>query len=246
MRTAWRLGVEDWILFRTSPEFERHSENLAAIGRGLTQIERAHKHAIRRNDSAAVETLARLHTLMLGVMAEARLRKIVADPNGFNERERQLIWRVNTQVGRWLEAVELAFRRHYSVLTHLAVDESSLGAPVFARFQEVRGLLSGDLQPVIEDRNKDAHGQWVWRLKSRKENEFQSDRAPLPLNYCAIESRRRVIVVIGELVHLLVVSQPGFDRHYAALMKRLDESRPRLQGAEYPQFVNQLRASKIN
>ncbi|MEU8253335.1 hypothetical protein AB0C06_03580 [Micromonospora inaquosa] len=231
-------------MFKTSPEFEKHSENLAAIQRGLVQVERAHKQAIRSNDQAATDTLARLHMLMLGMSAEARLRKVIADPNGFNDRERQIIWRVSNQADRWLEAVEMAFRRHYAVLMHLPVDEASLGLPTFIRFQEVQCLLSGDLRPVTEDRNKTAHAQWAWRLKSRKENDFLSDPAPAPLNYCAIESRKKLIGIVGELVHLLVVSQPGFDRHYAALMKRLDESRLGLDGAEYPKLVAQLRARK--
>ncbi|WP_460747361.1 hypothetical protein [Micromonospora schwarzwaldensis] len=231
-------------LFHTSREFEKHSENLAEIKRGLTQLERAHKQAIRHNDQAAVKAFSRMHILVLGMLAEARLRQVLADPNGFNDRERDLVGRAKSQVDRWLEALDFAFRRHYSVLMHLAVDSASVGVAPFARFEEIRKLLDGDLRPVIEDRNKAAHGQWVWRLKSGKENQFLPSRAPEVLNYCEIESRRKIIVVIGDLVHLLVVSRPGFDRHYTTLMERLDEARSGLTGADYPRFVAQLRASR--
>ncbi|MFD6639911.1 hypothetical protein ACFWDN_29315 [Micromonospora chalcea] len=232
------------MLFRTSQEFERHSDNLAAIKRGLTQLERAHKQAIRRNDLAAVETLARMHVLAVGMLAECRLRQVLADPNGFNDRERMLVGRAKSQVNKWLDALEFAIRRHYSVLMHRAIDQHSIGRPEFLRFQEIQKLLNGDLRPVIEDRNKAAHGQWVWCLKSGKDNEFLSDPSPKILNYCEIESRRKLITIVGDLVHLLVVSRPGFDKHYDALVRRLDDARSGLPGSDYPQFVAQLRASR--
>jgi len=54
-------------------------------------VERAHKAAIRRNHQDEIALHARMHMLVVAIMAEARLRKIMWDPSGFNDRERGLI-----------------------------------------------------------------------------------------------------------------------------------------------------------
>jgi hypothetical protein len=102
--------------------FRKHSANLVAVKKGLVQLERLHRNAIRVGDRAAVDAVARFHMLAVGLMAEARLRKILWDPTGFNDRERRLLLR-ETQMNRWEAAVEYAFRRHYSVPVHRELDE---------------------------------------------------------------------------------------------------------------------------
>ncbi len=59
----------------------------------------------------------------------------------------------------------------------------NLGASTFERYSIIRGLLTQDLHPVITERNRTAHGQWVYQLKSHEENVFKAGRAPLPPDY---------------------------------------------------------------
>lgn len=231
-------------MYRSSPEFTKHSQNLAAVRKSLTQVERGHKQAIRGGDPVALQTSQRLHLLLIGVLAEATLRKIVTDPNGLNSREQAVIWNARSQLDRWLAVVDLATRRHYGVLLHQEIDVTTVSSTAFERYEELQSLLSQDLAPVIEDRNKIAHGQWVWQLKSRKENEFKADQAPTLPNYLTLKSQSDLIVLISELVYVLAVSEKTFDRDYTELGARLAQARQGLDGAAYSDFVSALKARK--
>jgi hypothetical protein len=207
----------------------------------LRQAERQHKDAIRRGDEAAIDFDRRIHQLMVGMVAEAALRKIITDPGGFNEKERELLWR-ESQLNRWLRTVELAFRHHYLIPLHLEIDEANVEAGVAARYRQVVELLEGELAPIITDRNKIAHAQWIWLLNS-KETGFNG-RAPLTLNYRAIEHRSKAIGAIVGLVTDLVVSVPTFQRDFEAHFAEVMHERSLFAGSDYQALVHQLRSRR--
>lgn len=227
------------VLPRDHP-FRRHAQNLRKVQSGLTQVEILHRAEIRRGNHALIEVLARLHMLTVGLMAEARLRTIVADPDGFNDRERALLARY-PQLDRWAAAVDYAFRRHYSVPIHRDLDQFILGGAPNGKRTTVLGLLDSHLADVITDRNKTAHGQWVWHLNN-SESAF-TRRANPPLNYRAIKARSDLLVQVGNLVHALVVSQPTFERDFAAISAKIDSLAAQVDGNDYPRYVQMLRAT---
>lgn len=232
--------------YPTSVEFRKHSANLKAVTSALVQVERAHKRAIRENDQPSEFAIRKIHTLMLGVYAEARLRKIIEDPTGFNSRERELIWLERSQDKRWLSTVDLAARRHYGVMAHQSLHEV-ISTTALARVEGVAAILRHDLSPVITDRNRIAHGQWVWQLKSRSENQFTVDQSNFDYNYVALRARFRLLDLIGRLVHVLCVSEPTFDRDFSSLMQKIDEAKKDLDGSSYQTLASQLRSrSKPN
>ncbi|HEY3684632.1 MAG TPA: hypothetical protein VGL93_16480 [Streptosporangiaceae bacterium] len=231
-------------MYRTSPEFRKNSDNLRAVRKELVQIERAHKRAIRESDGPAIGAFARLHGLLIGIFAENMLRKIASDPNGFNDRERELLRRAGSQNQKWLDAVELATRRHYGVLFHIPLSERSLGQPTYARYGEICRLLTVDLQSLISDRNKTAHGQWVWHFRDRNERAFKQDSAPDPENYWKLYQKSKMIATIGSIVYLLAVSEPTFDREYTMLIDDLEGARCAIQDTSYESFAAQLKATR--
>jgi hypothetical protein len=206
-------------------------------------MERAHKQAIREGNTPCEYAFRKVHTLLLGVFAESLLRKIIADPTGFNDRERILIWREKSQDQRWLSAVDFAARRHYQVPIHKPLADA-LPIDAADRVSSVSQLLRTQLSPVITDRNKLAHGQWVWQLQSRKEDAFVASQAAYDYNYVALDARLRLIDAIGRLVNILSVSEPTFQRDFDALMVEIDEATINLDGASYIQFARALQARK--
>lgn len=218
--------------------YRRLSENLRAAAAGLRQAERQHKDAIRRGDTAATEFSQRVHQLMVGMVAEAALRKIIADPAGFNEKERGLLLR-ETQLNRWLRTVELAFRHHYSVPLHLEIEAESVGSIIAGQYGQIVALLEGELEPIIFARNKIAHAQWRWLLNN-KETAI-AGAAPPTMNYRAIEHRAKAIGAIVALITDLVVSEPTFRRDYEGHFEEIVRHRASFDGADYPQLVAQLR-----
>jgi hypothetical protein len=217
--------------------YRRLSENLRAAEQGLTQAERLHKNTIRRNDGPAVEFAQRMHQLMVGMSAEAALKKIIVDPAGFNAKERAILLK-DSQLNRWVKAVELAFRRHYSVPFHLEIDSTTVDSRVAEQFQDVIRILEEDLAEVIEDRNKIAHAQWKWLLNAKETTITGS--APPPLNYLAIRSRSKAIKAIAGLIYDLVVSEPTFQRDYDIHYGKIIEAQLGFEGADYAQFVAEL------
>lgn len=223
--------------------FRKHSDNLASIKKGLTQIQRSHKDAIRKGDRPRIEVLARLHMFTVGLAAEAYLRKIIADPDGFNDLEREILRRERAQVERWRLAVQLAFRRHYSIPVHLELRSPNLPSGVETQLKNIDALLTGDLRAIIEDRNKIAHAQWVWRMNS-DETKFETAKAPRPYNYLATDTRWRIIDLLGRLVNVLVVSEPTFQRDFNALYGSILGLQPHLSGSGYSQFAKTLKATR--
>jgi hypothetical protein len=224
-------------------DFRKHTDNLHAVKAGVTQAERAHKDAIRRGDLAATDFAARMHQLMIGLLAEAELRQIVSDPSGFNDKERRLIHSERSKEAQWKRAVELAVRRHYSVPIHLEISDINTAIDVSVQYSNVIDLLEHDLSQVIGDRNKLAHAQWKWHLNN-KETSFLGDTAPLPLNYLASRRAGQVIVLIGRLIHALAVSEPTFQRDYSRIYSEISAIRLRGAGSDYGDFVQQLRSRR--
>lgn len=222
--------------------YRKHSDNARLVLRGLTQAERAHKVAIGGGQQVAIDFAARVHYMTVGLLAESLLRKLIADPAGFNTRERSLLGQERSQLSRWKRAVELAFRRHYSVPIHREIDASSVTAVVTSQFSALINLLEGDLAEIIEDRNKIAHGQWAWILNN-KETAFTGPALPL-LNYRQIEARSKIVREIAELIEDLIVSEPTFARDYNQRFHRVQHLRTTLPGADYPQLVQQLKARR--
>ena len=229
--------------FPTSVEFSKHVENLNAVLAALTQFQRAHKRAIRAGDQPGEQAMRKVHTLLLGVYAEARLRKIIRDPTGFSEQERATIWLERSQKDRWLAAVDLAVRRHYLVLPQQSLSEG-LSPDVLARVDEVKRLLNKDLEPVITDRNRLAHGQWIWQLASQEDDRFTVAQASYDYNYVALQARFDLLDLIGRLVNALCVSEPTFTRDFDALMVRVAKAKTRLGGAGYQDLAAQLRRQR--
>ncbi|MFF3122636.1 hypothetical protein ACFVRD_09745 [Streptomyces sp. NPDC057908] len=234
-------GQADYPKLPADHPFRKHSQNLSALISGLRQAERMHKQVIRQGDAPAVAFSRRMHSLMVGMIAEARLRKIIYDPQGFNGRERKLIARSKSQIERWKAAVDFAFRRQYAVPMHLEIRDSSVDPTIISRYEIILDMLEDDLKPIIEGRNKTAHGQWVWELNN-PETEFKG-RAENPLNYLAILRRGEMIDSLAEMVHILIVSEPAFQRDFDRLYGKVIATRRIIDGNDYPQFETKIRGS---
>ncbi|MER6530593.1 hypothetical protein [Streptomyces sp. NPDC001508] len=175
------------------------------------------------------------------MIAEARLRKITHDPQGFNERERKLIASSKSQIDRWKSAVDFAFRRQYAVPMHLEIRDSGVDPTVISRHEIIAEMLDDDLKPIIEGRNKIAHGQWIWELNNL-ETQFKG-RAADPMNYLAISRRGEIIDHLAEIVHVLIVSEPAFQREFDRLYGKITSTRRMIDGNDYPQWEADIRSS---
>lgn len=71
-RTCTPASVSRTVVnYPSSPNFDKHTENLNAVRATLIQVERAHKRAIGEGDEPAERAIRKVHTLLLGVFARA-------------------------------------------------------------------------------------------------------------------------------------------------------------------------------
>lgn len=220
-----------------SEEFKRHTKNLREVKAAVTQIERTHKCAIRDGNTALESAMRRVHLLLLGVFAEASLRAILTDPAGLSLMEREEVWKKKQQEERWIEAVTISESRALQAQPPLPPSESQ-------RIDHIRSLIRGELKPLITDRNKLAHGQWVHQLKSRDDENFLQNSTSYDYNYCALRARYRLTQHLAELVKLLCVSPPTLHRDFGEVMKSIDLHRAQADGHEYGRLVSDLRRNK--
>lgn len=239
LHALWRLEVED-IRLPTSDQFSRHSENLREVKKSLKQVELLHKRAIREGAESHERALRRVHLMVVGIYAESFLRKIVSDPTGFNDRERMAIWKCRSKGDQWLEAIDLSVRRHFEVPLHKELEES-LSPSNLGRIVLIRNIIKDDLASIITDRNKLAHGEWLWQLKSGKESEFRVDSVRYDHNYSEISARKDAIEAIARIVNVLAVSDATFDRDYLTLLEQIDQAKSRFDGLEFDSYASGLR-----
>ena len=125
--------------------YRKLTENARLVAKGLVQAERSHKAAIRSGQVVAIDFAARVHHMTVGLLAECLLRTTIADPAGFNDRERKLLSQERSQLDRWKRAVDLAFRRQYGIPLHLDIDAVSAGPLLASQHADVQDLLDNDL-----------------------------------------------------------------------------------------------------
>lgn len=201
--------------FPKSEEHTKHSDNLAELKRSRKQIERLHKAAIRDNSESEIMALSQIQYMLLGIETEATLRKIVTDPTGLSTSQQDLVWQKRSKAEQWLELLRVAFERHYNHAAAPSWTVDSLGSVDHGRYESMCALVDEQLRPVIERRNKLAHGQWLWHLKSGQDNKFkQESRQGPPPDYFTLYSLTRAVESIAELILILTVSRPTFERDY--------------------------------
>lgn len=139
--------------------YESATLNYREVERGLTQIERAITSAIKRNDTAAVQTLTRVQLLVVSVKAEARLVRVLYTPRGLSNQQRAQVL-AEEALERWRRTVDDAFRRHYRVRAPDALADV-LDHDTLAKYKTLSSLMDNELTLTISLRTKLAHGQWV-------------------------------------------------------------------------------------
>lgn len=227
-----------------SPEklYEFHVENLRAIEDAMEHISRSLRAAISQADDNTVSALVRLYAFLVGAWTECRLRKLLYEPRGFTEHERETINAKNTQLNKWLAAVELAFRSQYGV-PRAALSEGTLSHATHSRYTTLISLLSDDLRSIIELRNKLAHGQWVYPLNSDENDVAQEQMNALRTeNVLTLQFKKTLLSYLSDAVHDLVVSRPtferDFDKHYGGIVN----TRRNLKTRSYVNYVILMQA----
>ena len=183
--------------------------------------------------------------MFIGIEAEATLRKIVADPTGLSPAEQEIVWQKSSKTEQWITLLDVAFKHHYDDGSIPSWTAGNLTPDIQARHKSLVDLVNNNLKPVTERRNKLAHGQWVWLLKSRQDNKFiLGDRQDPPPDYVTLRELARAIQSLAEIVSILTVSRPAFERDFEKHYRKFEYARDQIEqnqsGAVYEKFVSDL------
>jgi len=144
---------------------EYHRQNFEQVGSGLRHIEGQLRKTIAssayQNIQDDVLTFTRLYSMLLSVWCEARLHVLIYEDSVFTERERSIIYNENSLEQRWLIALAIAVKNNGNIPFEDDANEDSLGIILFTIYGRIKAWISGHLAPVIRNRNKVAHGQWL-------------------------------------------------------------------------------------
>jgi hypothetical protein len=218
--------------------------NLREVKRAVRAVERPIKLAIREADEGREEVLTKLYMLLVAAKLECRLQKLVYQPDGFSASQRAEILSAGSQLDQWLAAVDVGFRFQYRVRT---VSSHSIGFTAAAQHDELGVLIRVELRPLIELRNKLAHGQWAYALTNDGTDIAQDQMRDMKtLNYTNIRMKSALADYICDAIHELVVARDAKNRNFDQHYNRVLESRRNLATADHRNWSSQLRALHLH
>ncbi len=179
--------------------------------------------------------------LLLGVESEARLSKLLYEPGGFRDHERQRIRAKSTQLERWQSAILIAFRKLIPGAASSPSLIKSFPTPLIIATSTLQSDQEHDLAPIINVRNKLAHGQWAYPLNN--EGDDVASELYLALKnetLLTLDLRRHLVTKMNAAVQDLVVSRPAFERDFDSHYTALAHASTRLRSVDYQRWRDLL------
>ena len=140
--------------------YAEHCQNLREVENGIERIELDLRKYISMNDSQNEYTYTKILSQLITCWAEVRILKVLHEPKAFTQAEiNGILPQKSSLEDKWKNSVKLAFSKAYN-LNGLTPIEAQLSGDAQIRYLEIMNLISNDLLPSIQLRNRIAHGQW--------------------------------------------------------------------------------------
>lgn len=226
----------------TQELYKAHVQNRRAVESACTQIYRECKRCLATRQDTAARSLLKTFTLLIGAWSEVRLLKLLHEDNGFSGHERTRILAANTKVAQWQSALEIGFRRRYNVPA-AAISRQSLPATAYLRYHEMVSLIENDLRPIVEIRNKLAHGQWARTLNAELTGISSEMMALLNTeNALSANYKMKILEVVSRLVNDLMIGGAAFDRDFDSHYRQLEQTKTNLRSRSFDEWEGMLRS----
>ncbi len=137
-----------------------HKKNRTRIRKAITTLNRALNSAIRRHEDESASVQVRCLILLWIAYFETSLNCIVHSANQLSYDQRRTILARQTLLDRWQCLLDICFRMYYLSPKKRALSRLNLGSMNFHRYTELSSFLKKRVAPMIEVRNRLAHGQW--------------------------------------------------------------------------------------
>jgi hypothetical protein len=220
--------------------YKAHVRNLRAVDAAFERVIRELNASLARSDEKTSDALLKTAMLLLGGWAENRLRKLTYEPNGFSPAERKKIHSANTQLDSWTTALELGFRRRHAI-PHAAL-AVALPLTPRAHYGALTAVFDADLRPIIEVRNKLAHGQWS-RALNADNTDFSTvhNQQINNENAHSVKCKHRILENMAQLIHDLVAGNHAFARDFDKHFLKLEMAQRDITSRAYGDWLAQMR-----
>ncbi len=221
--------------------YKAHVKNLRAVEVSFDRIMRELNDSLARDDEKTADALTKTTMLLLGAWAENRLRKLACEPNGFSEDERNTVSTAASQIEAWKKAIELGFRKRYSIPRA----DLSTTLPITPRshYQTLIAILDDDLRPIIEIRNKLAHGQWSRTLNNANDDFSTEMMARISAeNALTVKFKKRLLNCLAQLIHDLVAGNAAFERDFDMHFANLEQAKRDIEKRSYSSWLASMQA----
>lgn len=137
--------------------------------------------------------------------------------------------------------MERGFRKRYQIPS--AKLSQVLPLTPRARYTALLNIINDDLRPIIEVRNKLAHGQWVRPLNSEND-----DFSPIHTqqingeNAHSIKCKHRILEYLSQIIHDLAVGVGAFERDFDGHYSKLEHAKREITSRCYSNWLAAMRA----
>jgi hypothetical protein len=221
--------------------YKAHVKNLRAVDTALERMFRELNSSLSRSDDTTSDALLKTTMLLLGAWAEDRLRKMLYEANGFDAAERQQITAAGSQIDIWKAALERGFRKRYQIPSANLLQ--ILPFTTRARYEALLNVIDVDLRPIIEVRNKLAHGQWVRPLNSENDDYSPSHTQQINgENAHSVKCKHRLLEYLSQIIHDLAVGAAAFERDFDGHYSNLEHAKREITSRSYAKWLAAMRS----
>lgn len=203
-----------------------YNQNTRAVEAVLDQSCALAKDDIRKGGDTK-QGQNRVAALLLAAFMEAKLNEILVYPNAIPETSRKELLKESI-VDRWTKLIELGFEQRMDS----RYSKSSPRTLTFedkARRAELLRIVADYVDPLVQSRNRIAHGQWKVALTTEGDQVSQS-RTDTIYQYTVwrVILQKNLLIHFTTLVHNLVVTRNAHDRDFDLHFRNLESAEGRM------------------
>ena len=120
----------------------------------------------------------------------------------------------------------------------------NVSLPITARshYQTLLVIVEDDLKPIIEVRNKLAHGQWSRTLKTANDDFFLKMLACISgENALTVKFEKRLLNYLAELIHDLVAGNNAVEHSFDLYSKNLEQAKRDTTDIQFSSWLTSMR-----
>lgn len=234
--------------------YKKWCENVSTLDEAIEQVQRDLRLSISRKEDGKIYNYTKLLSYLVVCWCEARIMKLIHEPasiittkrgvinkpKSFEQAEINQIISSPTLKDKWLTALQIAISKAYNV----PLDSSFPGSLLFtprSRYLEIEELISVELLPSIELRNRIAHGQWKQAFSNDLKSFSQLHTTSLRTeNIVELQLNFAMFKAIGQLIHDLASSKATFERDFDSNYMMVEQNKLNLHHRDYGTYSQKL------